>query len=57
MDLPSDSDHITLLASTTLDQVRGTDYQQLVLVIPRIKAYFNGTGRRGSQATQKKQSF
>ena len=44
MSLPSDLDHIVLLASSTLPQARGAAYQRVTLVIPRIKAYFTGTG-------------
>ena len=51
MTLPSDDDHITLLASTTLAQVRGPDYQQVILVVPRIRGYFTGTGGKEARNT------
>lgn len=40
----SSSGYVTLLASTTRPQARGPAAQRLVLHIPRIHAYFTGTG-------------
>mmetsp|Transcript_37407 Transcript_37407/g.94391 ORF Transcript_37407/g.94391 Transcript_37407/m.94391 type:complete len:357 (-) Transcript_37407:212-1282(-) len=38
------STHVTLLASTTQPQAGGPAAQRLVLTIPRINAYYTGTG-------------
>lgn len=40
----SSSNFITLLASTTLPQTAGPAAQRLLLRIPRIHAYYTGTG-------------
>mmetsp|Transcript_16356 Transcript_16356/g.28042 ORF Transcript_16356/g.28042 Transcript_16356/m.28042 type:complete len:336 (+) Transcript_16356:1-1008(+) len=42
--LPGDTAYITLLASTTQPQLAGPAAQKLSLRIPRIPAYFTGTG-------------
>ncbi|KAG1671810.1 hypothetical protein FOA52_000187 [Chlamydomonas sp. UWO 241] len=42
--LPGREDTILLLASTTRPQAKGTNMQQLVLEVPKIHAYFTGTG-------------
>ena len=44
MNLVSEPGSVVLLASTTLPQARGPAFQQLSLAIPRIDAYFTGTG-------------
>jgi len=44
MHLPQDMHHVTLLASTTQPQAAGRDFQRLALRIPKIDAYFTGTG-------------
>lgn len=41
--LPGWEDHVTLLASTTLPQAGGAP-QQLRMRLPRVHAYFTGTG-------------
>lgn len=43
-DFAGAADTILLLASTTLAQAKGGDAQQMVLSIPKIHAYFTGTG-------------
>ncbi|PRW45098.1 ammonium transporter [Chlorella sorokiniana] len=42
-DLPGWQDHVTILASTTLPQAGGAP-QRLRLRVPRVHAYFTGTG-------------
>lgn len=42
-DLPGWQDHVTILASTTLPQAGGGP-QRLRLRVPRVHAYFTGTG-------------
>lgn len=42
-DLPGWQDHVTILASTTLPQAGGSP-QRLRLRVPRVHAYFTGTG-------------
>lgn len=42
-DLPGWQDHVTVLASTTLPQAGGGP-QRLRLRVPRVHAYFTGTG-------------
>ncbi|GAX75383.1 hypothetical protein CEUSTIGMA_g2827.t1 [Chlamydomonas eustigma] len=44
MTLASEPGTVTLLASTSISQDRGPSYQQVSLTIPRINAYFTGTG-------------
>uniref|UniRef100_A0A7S3QUY8 pyridoxal kinase n=1 Tax=Dunaliella tertiolecta TaxID=3047 RepID=A0A7S3QUY8_DUNTE len=44
MQLPEDTHHVTLLASTTQEQSAGEQFQRLALRIPKIDAYFTGTG-------------
>ena len=44
MNLPDETDHVVLLASTMQPQERGHQFQRLALRIPKIDAYFTGTG-------------
>jgi hypothetical protein len=44
MHLPQETQFVTLLASTTQAQTAGARFQRLALRIPKIDAYFTGTG-------------
>jgi hypothetical protein len=42
--LPEWDNWVTIVASTTLPQQQGPSHQQLRLRVPRVDAYFTGTG-------------
>ncbi len=42
--LPSWDQFVTIIASTTVPQQGGEAYQRLRLRVPRVDAYFTGTG-------------
>ena len=45
-------EHVTVIASTTLPQRGGPDAQALRLRVPRVHAYFTGTGGRWRSAAE-----